>query len=271
MSDSPDGLKLNTAAFDAAVIRFAMTSRKTAAEVLKDQARLLFVEVAKITPPYGGGASTGRKAEAQGKTAVARDIYSLYGTRSDAYDAIASSNVGAANAFWRHLGSNNEPLANEILRDVTGKSLGRFDGGALHKRTAGGKRRRTSKANSRTLSNRGHIFYVSNAEDLAAYVSEQQTNVWWLASGWSDALRTLGAKLPYGVDKQDAPGRLKVEINDQRIVITMVNQVSFGREVRDIERRIDFALNKRVGALDRRWETYINRTAKDAGFAKSLR
>lgn len=264
MSDSPDGLKLNTAAFDAAVIRFAMTSRKTAAEVMKDQARLLFVEVAKITPPYGGGASTGRKAEAQGKTAVARDIYSLYGTRSDAYDAIASSNVGAANAFWRHLGSNNEPLANEILSDVTGKSLGRFDGGALHKRTAGGKKRR-SRARRET------VFYVSNAEALAAYVSEQQANVWWLASGWGDALRTLGAKLPYGVDKQDAPGRLKVEINDQRIVITMVNQVSFGREVRDIERRINFALNKRVGALDRRWETYINRTAKDAGFAKSLR
>jgi hypothetical protein len=264
MSDSTDGLKLNTAAFDAAVIRFAMTSKKTAAEVMKDQARLLFVEVAKITPPYGGGASTGRKAEAQGKTAVSRDIYSLYGTRSDAYDAIASRNAGAAQAFWRHLGSNNEALANEILKDVTGKSLGKFDGGALHKRTAGGKKRR-ARARRET------VFYVSNAEALAAYVREQKAHVWWLASGWGDALRTLGAKLPYGVDKQDSPGRLKVEINDQRIVITMVNQVSFGREVRDIERRINFALNKRVGALDRRWESYINRTAKDAGFAKSLR
>lgn len=264
MSDSPDGLKLNTAAFDAAVIRFAMTSRKTAAEVMKDQARLLFVEVAKITPPYGGGASTGRKAEAQGKAAVERGIRSIYGTPSDAYDVLADKSPAKADAFW-YLRTNGEiEAASRILREETGKGLTSFDGGSLHNRFGrGAKRRNRSKRYVTT--------FVEDAQSLKSYIMQQQANVWWLASGWSDALRTLGAKLPYGVDKQDAPGRLKVEINDQRIVITMINQVSFGREVRDIERRINFALNKRVGALDRRWETYINRTAKDAGFAKSLR
>lgn len=271
MSAENDGLKLDTAAFDAAVIRFATTSRKAAAEVLKDQARLLFVEVAKITPPYGGKASSGRKAEEQGRTAVARDIYSLYGTRSDAYDVIAQSNVPAANAFWSHLGKGNEALASSILRDVTGKGLGKFDGGTLHKRTSGGSRRRTARSNAKTQNARGFVFFVTDAENLAAYVSKRQTHVWWLASGWSDALRSLGAKVPFGTDRHGAaPGRLRVEITDQRIAITMENQVSFGRGVKDIERRIQFALNKRVGALDRRWETYINRAARDAGFSKSL-
>lgn len=270
MSAPNDGLTLNTAAFDAAVIRFAITSKKAASEVMKDQARLLFVEVAKITPPYGGKATTGRRAEEQGRTAVARDIYGIYGTRSDAYEVIAQSNVPAANAFWHHLGQNNEALANSILRDVTGKSLGKFDGGTLHKRTSGGARRRTRSANARTQSARDFVYFVTNAEALSAYVREKQTHVWWLASGWSDALRALGARTPFGVGTHNAPGDLKVEITDRSISITMTNDVRYGRAVKDIERRINYALNKRVGALDRRWETYINRAAKDAGFSKSF-
>lgn len=266
-----DGLNLDTTPFDVAVMRFALTSKKATVDVMKDQAKLLFAEVAKITPPYSGQMTTGRKAEEQGRTAVARDIYSLYGTRSDAYAAIAEINVPAANAFWSHLGKGNEPLANAILRDVTGKSLGKFDGGTLHKRTMGGSRRRSARSNAKTQKGREFVYFVSNAEALAAYVDRKQTNVWWLASGWSDALRALGAKVPFGVGRHgSAPGGLKVEINDHHIIITMENDVSFGPSVKDIERRIQWALNKRVGALDRRWETYINRAAKDAGFSKSL-
>ena len=51
----------------------------------------------------------------------------------------------------------------------------------------------------------------------------------------------------------------------------MENQVRYGREVRDIERRINAALNYRTGALDRQWEYYLNRAAKDAGFVQSLK
>lgn len=266
---STDGLTLNSAPFEAAIVRLAMTSKKAAAAVMKDQARLLFVEVAKITPPYSGGV-TGRQAEKQGRTAVARDIYGLYGTRSDAYSAIAASNVPAANAFWSQLGQGNTDLASSILRDVTGKSLSPFDGGALHERSKGGSRRRTRRANAATRNARSFVFFVSNAEALAAYVNEKQAHVWWLASGWADPLRAIGSKVPDGVGKLAAPGKLKVTITDQRIEITMSNQVSYGRGVRDIQRRIDFAMNKRVGALDRRWESYLNRAAKDAGFSKSL-
>ena len=260
---APDGLNLNTAAFDAAVLRLARTSKKAATQVMRDQARLLFVEVAKITPPYGGGISTGKKAEAQGKAAVSRDISSLYGTPNAAYDLIAAANPNAAKGFWKHHESGNEALAKEIMKDVTGKSFATFDGGTLHRRTAGGRRRRSGNR-------REPIFYVSNLKELDDYIAEQQTHVWWLASGWADALRALGSKLPYGVGKLNAPGRLKIEANDQRIVITMTNEVKFGREVKDIERRITYALNKRVDALDRRWNNYLNSAAKDAGFSSSL-
>lgn len=258
-----DGLNLRTAAFDAAVLRLATTSKRAAVDVMKQQARLLFVQVAKITPPNHDGV-TGRKAEEAGKKAVAADIYSVYGTRGDAYAAVEEKlGEAAAGSFWRHLGAGNVPLANAILSEATGKRMYDFDGGTLHSRVSFKTRRRAT---------RRQMFFVLNSEDLAAYVAEEQTHVWWLASGWQDALKALGAKPPFGADKHgSAPGRLRVEVTDQRIVIAMENRVKYGREVRDIERRINAALNYRTGTLDRQWEYYLNRAAKDAGFVQSLK
>lgn len=257
MSDT-DGLNLNTAAFDAAVVRLAMTSKKAAVEVMRDQARLLFVQVAKITPPASGGVA-GRKAEKQGHAAVARDIRSLYGTASDAYDQLAARSPAQAGAFWFLHSAGQDSQAGDIVKTVTGKSFSPFDGGALHNRTGGGRRRR-SKAR------REHVFFVSNPQSLESYIQQEQSHVWWLASGWAPALRALAAKLPYGTGKLAAPGRLRVEVTDQRIAITMTNEVSFGRQVRDIERRVQWALNSRTKTLDRAWDFYLKRAAKDSGF-----
>jgi hypothetical protein len=154
-------------------------------------------------------------------------------------------------------------LASAILKDATGKSMGTFDGGTLHDRTQGGSRRRARRQ-------REPVYIVTNAEALAAYVQEEQGHVWWLASGWARALLALGARAPYGVGKLPAPGNLRVQITATDIIISMENNVSFGANVRDIERRIQWALETRVGALDRRWASYLNRAAKDAGFTKTL-
>jgi hypothetical protein len=258
---STDGLTLNSAPFEAAIVRLAATSKKAAAAVMKDQARLLFVEVATLTPPYSGS-TTGRAAEKMGKASVESGIRSIYGTPSAAYDLIAAKDTQQAAAFWFHHRQGDDSTASSILRTTTGKSLSPFDGGALHERFGKGARRRRQRTAA--------TYYVTSEAALTAYIRQIQEHVWWLASGWAEPLRALGAKLPYGVGKLTTPGNLKVTITDQRIEITMANQVSYGRDVRGIQSRINFAMNKRVGALDRRWESYLNRAAKDAGFSKTL-
>lgn len=264
MSSTADGLRLNTTRFDTALVRLVSTSKKAAVDVMKQQAKLLFVDVAKVTPPASPN-TFGRKAEAQGKAAVARDIYSLYGTPSDAYDAItAGSTPEQADVFWFLTESGMTQDAAQILSSATGgKGMHSFDGGALHSRTAGGSKRRNRGARGR----REHVFYVTDPAALKAYVTEQQGHVWWLASGWADALTALGAPLPYGIGKHGgAPGRLKVVATSERIEITMINEVAYGRQVSDIERRVQWALNKRTIALDRAWNFYLDRAGRQAGF-----
>lgn len=250
-------LVITSARHEAAIQRVMSTSKRTATQVLKAEAKLVFVEVAKVTPPSHVGV-TGRTAETHAKTKIAAEIHSLYGTASDAYDAIAEKSPAKASAFW-YLHSHDETAeANAILREATGSILYPFDSGAHHRK------------NFRKSANRkrGFTFYITDPKDLDAYIKEQQSHVWWLASGWEDALTALGAKLPFGVSRHNAPGTLKVDVTNDRIEITMGNDVKYARQVKDIERRILWAMNIRADRMQRNWDNYLTNVAGASGMRK---
>lgn len=232
-----------------ALARLASTSKRAAVDIVKQEFGLMLTEVAKYTPPAGAGV-TGKKAEAQGRAAVAADIYATYGTPGDAYDAIARAGgpAGRADAFWSLHKAGQRSDAASIVRSATGKSFSRFDGGTAHRRQRIGVRRRRRA---------DPLYFVSDPEALEAYVREMQGEVWTLASGWAPALQALGRKLPYGVGKQNAPGTLRVKINDARIEIVAIDGLPWASQVAGINRRILWAMNRRADALDRRWDNFI--------------
>jgi hypothetical protein len=98
----------------------------------------------------------------------------------------------------------------------------------------------------------------------------EQENIWWLASGWQDALTALGVKgLPYGTAKHNAPGRLKVDITTGSIEITMTNEVAYARQIKDIQRRIQWAMQLRADRMQRNWDNYLTKIAAGSGMKKS--
>lgn len=252
-------LVVSSARHEAALQRFMSASKRTGAEVLKQEAKLVFTEVAKITPPSHADAK-GRAAEQHAKSKIAADLYGLYGTPNDAYDLIAEKSPAQASAFW-YLNEHNETsAANDILREATGSIIYPFDGGAYHRKNFR-KRNRGKRS--------GFSFFVSNPQSLDLYVQQQQSHVWWLAGGWEEALTALGAKLPYGVSRHNSPGSLKVETNGDRIVITMVNEVGYAREVKDLERRILWAMDVRADRMQKNWDNYLARLAGQSGLKKA--
>lgn len=252
-----DGITINSAPFDAALQRLLSTSKKSAVEVLKQQAKLLFVEVAKVTPPAGGKSGntlSGRAAEQAGQLAIVRDLHQVYGMPGRAYSDLQDVSQGAAGAFWSAHKEGRSEDAGQIVRSHLGKSFVPFDGGKMGKGFRG--KKRGQKA----------VFYISNPEALQDHISTLQSHVWFLASGWSQALRALGAKLPYGVGKHQGPGLLKVEITEQRLGITMKNDVRYARQIKGLQSQINFALKVRAGKLDRQWEDWMKRLGKQSGF-----
>lgn len=254
-------LVIQSAEFDAALVRLISSSKRGAVEVMRQQAKLLFVEVAKVTPPAGGKSGntlSGRAAEKAGQLAIVRDYHNIYGTRSRAYDDIRSAaGDQRAQAFWAQLANNNLPLANAILKDAVGKTLSPFDKGKAA-RSMIGKRRKKEV-----------LFYVSDSENIAAAIATAQQHVWHLAGGWKDALLDLGAKLPYGIAKGSGPGLLKVTADDQRIDIRMINLTGYAKAIKGLQSQINFAMKVRTGALQRSWDDYMKRLARETGLKSS--
>jgi len=242
--------------FTAALARLMSTSKRTSAEIMRQQARLVFVEAAKITPPASEG-KFGRAAEKQGRAAVAGDIASLYGTPGQAYDAVAATAPAAASAFWLLHQSGDDEAASKVVYSAVSATFSAFDGGTLHKRMM----TRRGRVNRR----KKHVFFVRDPAELEAYTAAEQDHVWWLASGWAEALRGLGARLPYGVGKLPAPGALRISTEGNIISITARNEVGWASDVRDLQRRVQWALDKQARSLDKRWDFYLKKLARDSG------
>lgn len=250
-----DGFHVRSSAFEAGLQRVLMTSKRAAVDVLKSEARIVFTNVARYTPPAHAG-TLGKAAESHAKVKVAADINSLYGTPSEAYDLLPQHN-GQADAFWGYYKRGEIREASDLLRSATGSILAPFDAGVHHRRNF---RRRA----------RNFRFFVSDPEELALYVQMEQENIWWLASGWENALAALGVKgIPYGVQKHDAPGRLKVDITTGSIEITMTNEVAYARQVKDIQRRIKWAMEVRADRMQNTWDNYLAKIAGESGLKKA--
>lgn len=252
------GITITNSAFDHALMRLMSTSKKAAVDVMKDEARRLFVEVGKVTPPAGGAKGNtlqGLKAEKAGKAAIVHDYHEIYGTPSRAYDDLkAKSTEDRADAFWASFKNGRLDAAQSIVRADLGKSLSPFDGGRAAKAYRGKQRKKEA------------LFYITDTKPFQAAIEEAQSHVWYLASGWADALKALGVKrLPFGMNKQNGPGLLRVIVTDRNIEITMRNEVSYARRVKGLQDQIDFAIRVRVGKLDRAWDEYLKKLAREVG------
>lgn len=254
------GLIVTSAKHDAALQRMLATSKRGAVTVCKQEFGIILENVARLTPPAILSENvTGKQAEKVGKAAVNRDIRSIYGTPGDAYSLINRQEGPArASAFWFMHSQGQDDTAAQILKDATGKYFSPFDGGKAHAGTQGGKRRRSKER-------REQLFFVRNPQSLESYIQQEESHVWWLASGWAPALRALGRRLPYGVDRGNGPGTLTVHISADKIEIKAIDQVSFASKIWKIDDIIRRAMDFRADRLQKNWDNWMQTLARETG------
>jgi len=121
--------------------------------------------------------------------------------------------------------------------------------------------RQTGRVNKRNLK------YKIKVSGLAAYIKKELEKVGILASGWNAAAAKLGAKVPDWISRHGTGrGSIKVSfgLNESRITIT--NAVKFASNVKDLVRRVQRALDKRTGAMNRQLDHFQKKSGRDAGF-----
>ena len=251
-------IRLNWSNFEAALARRIGTSAKLAQEVILGQARSLFRIVIEVTPPGHEGVKAGTRAAAnRGRAKIAGDIAKLYGDDNRAYDLLSEKKPGLADAFWKARRRKPEAAA-KLVREHLGASYSAFDGGALHRRFF---RRGRVSVGRREVP----FIFVREKQPLRAYVAEVQERVHYLAAGHERIADRLGLPLPVEISRHDAPSLAEVTFNELLLRIRATNAVKFASDT-DLARRIQHAIDRQTGAMERQWREFERKMWERTGF-----
>ncbi len=161
-------------------------------------------------------------------------------------------------------GSRNTDFTLRALRDANESILGQ-QAGVLQQgyTTALGaaQQQKTNQLNAGTqlgnLASTGQSVGLKDAAALQAYIKKVSERVGWLAAGWRTAAEQLGINLPQWIARHKSPGSMRIEITDTGLEITMTNAVGYASEVKDMTRRVQFAVDGQAAAMTRRSADYM--------------
>jgi len=221
------GVRIDASLYATHVALFSQVMRKTVAEVVKDEARLLARDACDLYPPFsgsqpqitkGGEGGFGLKARDKGRAAVNRDIRNIFAPLDQASAGLVAQrgNLGIFDAWVRAKADKPPPHSPSWLFDAfktsgmvtqadydlfKQKRHGNLAGagnimlqesegqiGAIHRMVRGPKHYHVSK-------NRKPDFYVRDWKMVERYIKKTQQRVGKLKAGWYWAAKKLG-KVP---------------------------------------------------------------------------
>lgn len=191
---------------EAALHDLAEATGKEYGQVVRANARLIAVNLAYQTQPFGDD-DRGRIA---GEIAVKRDLKKVYAPPGSIYSQLtaiaahgAETGEKLARAFYAAIAKNDLVAARRIVRGSgipdRGLDVQKFDGGAAHGRRRDGRGR---------VSGRHPEFIVADPKKLQRYRKTIIHNVGIAKSGWAAAARPLGGTrgIPQWVTRHKAHG-----------------------------------------------------------------
>lgn len=254
--------------FRFALRRLADATQRDIGDVVRQQARLIAVNLAFQTQPFGDSAG-----KIKGQNRVRRDIAHVYRGAFYTYEDIEKSSGGtsAAREWWYLVKNNRMDQAVAVLQrlNLSGYSkdptIGVFDNGVRHKQARTGGRKQ--------VSNRRKIdFVVTNQGALSQYLKKIQQRVGTAKGGWAACAKAIGGArgIPGWVSRQTSRLSTGSVINNTQNTrnpfVAMTNGVPW----------IDKCLNE--GQMQRAFDiqkekmiTYIDRVIRSAGKRSGFR
>ena len=256
--------------------RFQADSKKNASENLKATAKAIIKRVIAITPPSNaqGSGSAGRQ---MGEAAIARDLTKIFMPVKQEFIDNFINLHGSSSAFsdFGHKGAKAIGQVEDRVMKFTdmaawhharrNRSTGRVQGagkkGNLNRFRAAMRTTGTKKNELRSLD-----IGIVEEKDFARYKKLAFKTVGLLASGWNAAASALGAAVPAWIKRHGtARGDVKLTLTGDDIRFCARNEVAFVGNVKDLQRRVQFAVNAQAAALKRRVEFYLEKRAARVG------
>jgi len=206
----------NTEKFLKAFDTYMRDSKRSRLEAMKTQARGIMRSVIAVTPPSGwdssandgkGEMTTGSDSKRRGEKAVLNDLAKIM------------------KPAGRRRPDPSSPAA--IHKSFRQASTGRV---------------------ARNLNKGGNDerFRIASAL-LKSYREEKKKMVGFLASGWLPAAMKLGKiRVPAWISRHGAPGHCELSVGPKGIAFRATNAVKFAGHMKDMQRRVDYAVNNQI-------------------------
>ena len=109
--------------------------------------------------------------------------------------------------------------------------------------------------------------YAVEAPEFRAELARRLAEVGKLAAGWAPAARRLGVRVPAWINRHGGDGfGGEVMSEGVRIRVLMVNGTIYARAQRDLERRVQWALDEQGRAMERAASRGMHEGFRRAGF-----
>jgi len=178
--------EVDTTGFDRALVEYKVATGKSWRDVIRQQARLLAVNLAYQTQPYGLGDASLR----MGQGAVYRDVAKVYATPNEAYIELKKWSLEAARGFWKLYNDGKMARAKKIL---SRSPLGLVPFGPFKKEFHG---QRRSRATGKVLGS-GPSQIVQNPNKVNPYMTRKEKHVGMAKGAWKTCAKMLGG--PRGI------------------------------------------------------------------------
>lgn len=229
------GFKVDTTEFSRALRDLSARNDRSTAENLQRYARTTLSNshgngVIDITPPGGDGAR-GTAARRQGEAAIDRDLSAVF-----------------VPVKLKHQRKERWP-------DVEGIHDARFRSG--------------SRFGKKLTRGRAQAYYVDTIK-LRALRRLLFSRVGFLASGWLAAAQRLGVAVPNWIARHGTRrGTVQIQLSGPRKSIEITNHVPDNAPAAELDRRLQFAVDRATARIDRDFNETVQRDAQRAGFKAS--
>jgi hypothetical protein len=108
--------------------------------------------------------------------------------------------------------------------------------------------------------------YRVETATLKIYIDQVKARVGYMAAGWAQAARFLGASLPSWITRHNANGYAAVNIQGDNIEVDLGNRTIYTESRGLVDRRASAALKARYWAMIKRVDFAAKQAAQQAGF-----
>ncbi|NDD53083.1 hypothetical protein EBZ39_04250 [bacterium] len=258
-------MQIDDRAFKRALLRFYVSQKKSWPQVLRAQGRLISVNLAYQTQPFGN--ELGR-AQGEGKTKA--DILRVYAAPGQVYQEIEKQSAANAKAFWSIMQSRKFQSAKTFLSRLglekfAQAEVGLMDDGQSHQaaKAAIPTRPRIKKSQKITR-------IVTNPNRLNVFLKKIATRVGMAKSGWAACAKILGGTrgIPQWVTRHAnkmGKGYVMDFTSQKNPYLIMINQIPWVDKCLNqgqMQRALDIQTQKMMTAID----IAMSKDAKAMGF-----